>query len=104
LTLDLNGDGVSLLVAYALGLDPNLHQTGNLLVRIGDSDKFGISFYGANPKIEYVLEVSTDLEQWTNKGVFITEPDPSGQRTAWVDRDSPTSFLRLGVRLVPTDD
>jgi hypothetical protein len=97
LALDLNGDGVSLLMAYALGLDPSLNQAGSLLVPVVDQEKFGISFYGANPRVEYTVERSIDMKQWTAQDVLITEPDASGQRTAWIDRNFARSFLRLVV-------
>ena len=97
-------DGISLLEAYAFGLDPRLDRGGRLYVSTVESNRVGFSFYGANPWVEYVAETSVDLQRWTSEGVSITDPDQSGQRTAWVDRDSAARFLRLVVRLVSTEE
>jgi hypothetical protein len=97
LSLDLNGDGVDLLMAYALDLDPNANQAGRLLTPVIKSRRFGVSFHGANPEIRYIVQASSNLEDWTSEGVEVSDPDAEGRRMAWVERDTPHRFLRLVV-------
>lgn len=49
LDLDLNGDGVSLLMAYALGLDPHANLSGRRPAPVVNSDFLTLSFYAAAP-------------------------------------------------------
>jgi hypothetical protein len=96
---DLNGDGVDLLVAYALGLDPRENLAGAMPAPVlGDDGTLGIVFRGDSPGILYVVETSTDLVHWTDDGVSLSEPDAEGLRRALVVRDVPRRFLRLTVR------
>ena len=94
---DTSGDGVSLLMAYALELDPNLNLRGSLPVPVLGADTLRMSFYSASPGITYSVETSTDRRGWTTEGVTLSDPDPGGQRTASVSRDAQSRFLRLVV-------
>ena len=94
---DLNGDGVVLLMAYALDLNPNFNLSGSLPTSVLGVDAISISFYGARPGIAYTVETSTDLQGWTTDGVTLSEPDLNGIRSASVDQTSPARFLRLGI-------
>ena len=96
---DPNGDGVSLLMAYALGLDPNLNLSGSLPEPVLDGGHLTMSFHAASPGITYVVETSTDLQTWTSEGVTTPELSPDDRRTAMVQRDSGRRFLRLRVEL-----
>jgi hypothetical protein len=97
LNQEANGDGVTLLMAYALNLNPTLNLKGSLPMPILGDDTLSISFYGASPGITYTVETSTDLQNWTTVGVELSEPDMAGNRTASVDLDSARHFLRLIV-------
>jgi hypothetical protein len=94
---DPNGDGVSLLFAYALNLNPNLNLRFSLPKPLLDADALSLSFYGVSPGITYIAETSTNLMQWTTDGVILSAPGADGRRTAAVARDDPMRFLRLRV-------
>ena len=94
LSLDLNGDGVSLLMAYALDLDP---LRPKLPAPILDPSTLSITFYGARPGVTYLVESSDGLETWSTTDVTLSNPTSEGFRTASVDRSSPARFLRLSV-------
>ena len=94
---DLNGDGVSLLMAYALDLDPRQNLASRLPIPIIDADVLSLTFHAARAGINYRVETSTDLRVWTIEGVITSEFDADGFRTATVSRDSPQRFLRLVV-------
>ena len=97
LNQDLNGDGVNLLVAYALNLDPNLNLRASLPAPMLGPENLSLSFHGASPGITYAAETSTNLLHWTTAGVILTAPGADGRRTASVARDGPMRFLRLRV-------
>jgi hypothetical protein len=94
---DLNGDGVDLLMAWALNLDPHENLAGSLPEAVLSPSELSMSFYGANPHIRYSVQTSLDAKTWTPQGVTLSEPDANGFRTASVPRDAPRRFLRLLV-------
>jgi hypothetical protein len=93
---DLNGDGVSLLMAFALNLDPRLHLQSSLPAPVLDGDTLNMSFHAASPGITYSVETSIDLKNWGTTGVTMSGPD--NQRTASVLMDLHHRFLRLVVQ------
>ena len=102
LNQDLNGDGVSLLLAYALNLIPSDHLAGQLPQPILTGEELGISFHAIRPGIIYSVECSDDLHRWSSNGVTMSEPDALGRRTATADRTERSRFLRLVVELEPS--
>jgi hypothetical protein len=92
---DPNRDGVALLTAYALDLDPRLDLSGSLPAPIIDSGKMGIRFYAGAENVEYIVETSDDLLSWSFAGVLLSSPDANSFRTASVNVDAPCRFLRL---------
>ena len=94
---DPNGDGVSLLMAYALDLDPRLNLQGRLPGPVPGVNTLSLGFHAASPGIIYTVETSTDLQTWTTEGVVQSAPGSDGLATATVPRDSPSRFLRLVV-------
>ena len=94
---DPDSDGVSLLMAYALDLDPNLNLQGSLPVPALNGNTLSLSFHSTSPGITYKVETSTDLHEWKLKGVTQSAPGPDGRSTATVSLDSPRRFLRLTV-------
>ena len=108
---DLNGDGVSLLMAYALNLDPN-QQLGKSLPKAKlNADTISLSYYSVSAGVTYRVETSKDLITWVTTGITITDPevdpeyvdyphrDPNydGISTASVPRDEACGFLRLVI-------
>ena len=97
---DLNGDGVTLLTAYALNLDPNNALAGMPQPMLGPGT-MSMTFYGAAHDVTYSAETSTDCQTWETAGVTISDLDPANMRTATVNRDSTMRFLRLTFALSP---
>ena len=94
---DLNSDGVTLLMAYALNLDPSLDLSGILPQAEMAADALGMTYYAASPGITYTVETSTDLETWTEIGVSASGLDLQFRNIATVDLTDPHRFLRLKV-------
>ncbi len=95
---DPNGDGVSLLTAYALNLNPHLNLQGSLPKPVLGVNTLGLGFHAASPGITYTVQTSTNLQSWTTQGVVQSAPGPDGRATATVLRDAPSRFLRLVVQ------
>jgi hypothetical protein len=94
---DANGDGVSLLLAYALDLNPNLNLSGDIPQPVFEADEMRMSFKAGAEGVTYRVETCTDFSDWTPAGVQLTEPDAEQMRTATVLRDGPSRFMRLVV-------
>jgi hypothetical protein len=92
---DPNHDGVDLLMAWALGLDPNRNLAGALPRARLVSNALEISFRASNPDVVYTVETSTDMRNWTSEGVNLS--GSSSNPIASVPRDAPRRFLRLVV-------
>ena len=90
------GDGVSLLMAYALDLDPGVNLRSRLPGPVVTADSVEMSFYGASPGVTYAVEMSKDLQAWTTAGVDLSAPDAAGMRTASIALGG-RCFLRLVV-------
>ena len=94
---DPDGDGVNLLLAYALDLDPTVPQRSQVPMPVLAGNTLSLSFPANKPGITCRAETSTDLTQWTTTGVTQSAPGPNGRRTASVPLDAPSRFLRLVV-------
>ena len=101
LNKDLNGDGVDLLMAYALDLDPNTNLSSSMPAPVLNGNSLNLTFHAAAPGITYSVETSTDLDNWTTDGVVISNLDIDKQRTASVPLDAPRRYLRLVVSESP---
>ncbi|MGJ8653111.1 MAG: leucine-rich repeat domain-containing protein [Opitutaceae bacterium] len=94
---DHNGDGVSLLMSYALNLSPNNHPVSELPQAELTVDTLQMEFYGSTPGISYQVKASQDLADWETIVVDLSEPDLEGLRTATIPRTSDRGFLKLVV-------
>ena len=94
---DSNHDGVSLLMAYALDLDPSKNLGGSLPKPVIGANQLGLSYYSGAPGITYTVEASTDLTNWTIAGVSVSAPDGNLIRTATVPVGTGPRFMRLMV-------
>jgi hypothetical protein len=100
LNVDANNDGVSLLVAYALNFDPHQILSDRVPVATLDETKLSLLFNANNPRVNYIVETSTDMVTWTSDGVTTTfTQDEEGQSIAEVPRDGQQRFLRLVLSL-----
>ena len=98
---DLNNDGVPLLIAYALYLDPNENLGQQMPVPVLVGDSLTLTFHAAAPGVTYTVETSTNLQTWTTDGVAISDLDPTKHCTGSVPLDAPQRFLRLLVSQIP---
>jgi hypothetical protein len=94
---DPDGDGVSLLLAYALDLDPHRNPAASLPDPVLGADGLQIDFHATSPGITYRVETSDDLARWTTEGVVVSPPGADQRSTAVVPRDGASRFLRLVV-------
>jgi len=90
-----NGDGVSLLMAYALNLDPTQNQSGSIPQPVLSGSSMSLSYYAGSAGVTYTVQVSTDLQTWTTTGVTVSAPDANNIRTATAPVTSPRCFMRL---------
>jgi hypothetical protein len=98
LSADLNGDGVSLLTAYALDLDPRRNLRGSLPTAEHSSGQVILRFRGDRDDVQYTVLTSTNLHDWGTEGLTVSAPDDDGIRTATLDPASaPRQFLQLSV-------
>jgi BspA type Leucine rich repeat region (6 copies) len=92
---DSNGDGVSLLMAYALDLDPDQNLAGSLPQPVISGNQMSISFHAGSPGVSYIVETCTDVSNWTTQGVTLSPPDSNQIRTASVTMTGGSRFMRL---------
>lgn len=97
MSIDVNGDGVPLLVAYALMLDPTEDLSASLPVGKISGGKLELTFFAGRPDINYKVYASSDLIYWSTTGVTLSDSDVDGYRTASVSADFPAQFLNLTV-------
>jgi hypothetical protein len=97
LSSDANNDGVSLLMAYALDLDPRLNLASSLPKTALQANTMGLTFHATRPGLTYRVEASSDLAQWSAVGVTQSAPGADGLSTATIPRSGPNRFLRLAV-------
>jgi hypothetical protein len=98
---DPDGDGVDLLTAYALGLDPNGNPRA-LMPRANVSGEWlSIKFTQAHPEAaRCIVETSGDLLRWTSSGVEMVSSPDGKTILARVPRNGPRRFLRIRVERV----
>lgn len=100
ITQDPNGDGVDLLMEYALNLNPIEDNAGNTPTLDFDNPHPGvisIEYYAGRSNIAYTADTSTNLQSWTTSGVYV---DSDGDyRRAFVFKEGAKQFLRLKVEL-----
>jgi len=92
-----NGDGVSLLMAYALNLDPTRNQSALVPKPVFSGNQTRLTFYAGSVGITYSVEASADLKSWGTSGVTVTGPDGTGLVTASLPINGTKQFMRLKV-------
>lgn len=68
---DDDGDGVALLLEYAFGMNPNLSDRSGLPVAGIVGGNLTILFEQVRPDVEYVVETSSNLIDWSTEGVTV---------------------------------
>jgi hypothetical protein len=97
---DPNQDGVNLLMAYALKLDPRQNLSGSLPKPVLSQNEMSLKYHAGAPGVTYEVLTSTDMVEWDNAGIVFGELDVEQNRTATVSRDEPAKFMRLNVYLL----
>jgi len=92
-----NFGGVSLLLAYALNIDPSQNMIASLPKAAVAGNQFGFSFYAGCPDVTYIVEISSDCKNWSNSGVTVSTQDANGNRTATIPVSNGPHFMRLRV-------
>lgn len=97
---DSDLDGIPLLLEYALALSPSLSDRQGL-PGIGIAGALvEFSYLRARADVDYVVEASTDLDDWSSDGV--NQGTAPLHRTATVSTlGNPKRFLRLSVQISP---
>lgn len=94
---DADNDKIPLLAEYALRLNPRLISNGGVPTAVEVDGKPGLRYFRARKEIDYVVEASSDLINWSTEGV-----DQEGEIlglfvTAVTSPDSDLRFFRLWV-------
>jgi len=92
-----NKDGVSLLMAYALNLDPTRNQSGSIPRPVVVGNNMSLTYYAASAGVTYTAQTSTDLKNWGISGVTISGPDANSCYTATIPMTNAPLFMRLVV-------
>ena len=91
-----NGDGVPLLMDYALNLDPTRMQNASIPKPVVAGNQMSLTYYAGNADVTYTVQSSTDLTTWSTVS-NVSVPDSNGFRTATVPATGPKCFMRLVV-------
>jgi hypothetical protein len=103
---DVDGDGVSNFLEFALGGNPLTPNTAILpqleIIPIDSNTRMlTLQYLRARAEVNYSVETSTDMQTWTTTGVQQDETTPVGQiASAHVIHNlttDPARFLRLNV-------
>jgi len=94
---DTNGDGVNLLVAYALNLDPAQNLAGSIPRPVCADSQLSLKFYAGSDGVTYKVESSSDMLNWSEEGVTLSIPDHNNYRTATINMIGPSKFMRLVI-------
>lgn len=98
---DADGDGVSNLLEYALGLNPAISTSTPFSAPIIADDTFVFKYKKAKPdQFIYIIECTTDItdpNSWTTLSVSQGDTDSEGETEAGVSTEGSGKFLRLRV-------
>ena len=90
-----NRDGVSLLMAYALNLDPTWNQSALLPKPVFTGNQMSLTFYAGSTGVTYSVEASADLKSWS--AITLSGSDSNGKVTASVPISGQNRFMRLKI-------
>jgi hypothetical protein len=94
---DPDEDGVNLLLAYALNLDPQRNLCGSMPQPAIIAGRLSLRFYAGSADVTYAVESSIDMLEWSGSGVAVSGPDANKVRTATVLASAPKRFMRLVI-------
>ncbi len=98
---DFDGDGISNLVEYALGLDPKQRTTTGLPATTTTATDWIFTYTRptATTDVTYAVEISTDHATWTTTGVTHAQVSTSGGTETWKASYPLASAAKLFFRL-----
>jgi len=94
---DANRDGVNLLLAYALNLNPNRNLSGCQPKPVIEPGILKMSYYAKAPGVTYTAQFSPDMKNWTTANVSVSLADVNGIRTAVANVPPTGGYMRLVV-------
>jgi len=94
---DPNGDGVSLMEAYAFNLNPLQNLSGSRPKPVKTGNQLSLTFYSGSAGITYTVQSCTDLQSWSTAAVTLSAPDANKLRTATISISGPRRFMRIIV-------
>lgn len=102
-TDDPDGDQLSNLIEFALGLAPNTPDAAAAPKPVKTATHLTYTYRRAQAGVTYVVQASPDLSagSWTTAGVNQGTPDQSGMTTASIPLGPNAGFLRIAVTLNP---
>lgn len=94
---DRDSDGMNDLIEYAMGANPLKADSYLLPTAVATPEQLSLSYKKLRPDLSYVVEVSSDLRNWTTQGV--NQGASQGSVTASVLRSGfSRQFLRVRVK------
>lgn len=97
LTSDANHDGVSLLMAYALNLNPAQNLSASLPQVSVSGGQMSLTFYAGAAGVTYEVVASPSVTGWSTEAVTLSDPDANQMRTATTPMTGTSRFMRLVV-------
>lgn len=96
LSMDLSGDGVSLLEAYAFGLNPNMNLSNATPIVRDDNGRLIYEYPVAASSVEYKLQASSDMASWLEVSPLDITLNSLGEMVYELNSElSARKFLRL---------
>lgn len=95
---DSNGNGIPDFVEYALGFSPIGLPMNELPAAVIQSPNLTFTYARARSEVTYLVECSTDLDEWTSDGVDQGVPDLTVTASVPIGTDT-RKFLRLRVSI-----
>jgi len=100
---DVSGDGIPLLMNYALNQWPHFQLTAFMPKAKRTGNTLSMKHYASKEGITYQVQVSPDLTpgSWTTAGISLGPINENGYQTATLTTNGTQMFMRIHVQLTP---